>query len=162
MTQIITVIGKSNSGKTTLIERLIPEIRGRGYRVGTIKHARHRLDIDKKGKDSWRHRKAGADMVLVASPDEIVMIKDERNSSLDNLVKYFDDMDIVIAEGYKRENRPKIEVFRSSIHQVPLCLNNDNLIAFVTDSTDIKTKIPIFGLNEIKKIADLIEKRFLS
>ncbi len=161
MAHIITVIGKSNSGKTTLIEKLIPEIRRRGYRVGTIKHTRCRLDIDKKGKDSWRHRKAGADMVLVASPDEIVLIKDEENSSLDSLVRYFDDMDIVIVEGYKRENRPKIEVFRSSVHREPICLNSDNLIAFVTD-LNVDLKVPVFGLDEIKEIADLIEKRYLS
>lgn len=160
MPPIISIIGKSESGKTTLIERLIPELKKRGYRVGTIKHAPHGFDIDKKGKDSWRHKEAGAETVLVASQGKIAMIKDNNSETLDSLEKYFYDVDLIITEGYKRENKPKIEIHRSSRHQRPFCLDDDNLIAFVTDS-DIDVTVPKFGLDEIEKIADLIEKKYL-
>jgi len=161
MTQIISIVGRSESGKTTLIEKLIPEIKKRGYRVGTIKHAHHGFDIDKEGKDSWRHKAAGAETVLVSSPGKIAMLKDKRNDTLNDLKRYFDDMDIVITEGYKRENTPKIEVFRTSRHNRPVCLNDDNLIALVTDS-DMATNVPKFALDEIEKLVDFIENRILA
>jgi len=160
MIPIISIVGKSESGKTTLVTRLIPELKKRGYRIGTIKHASHGFDIDKKGKDSRRHKEAGADTVLIASPGKIAMVKDEINGTLDSLEKYLYDMDLIITEGYKRENKPKIEIYRASRHKEPFCLNDDNLIAFVTDS-DIDVKAPKFGWDEIEKIADLIEKKYL-
>jgi molybdopterin-guanine dinucleotide biosynthesis protein B len=160
MPPIISIIGKADSGKTTLIEKLIPEIKKRGYRVGTIKHAHHGFDIDQKGKDSWRHKEAGADMVLVSSPGKIAILKDENNDTLASLKKYFDDMDIVIVEGYKRGNKPKIEVFRASIHREPLFLNYDNIIAIATDS-DIDINLPRFDLDDIEKIADFIVTKYL-
>lgn len=160
MPPVISIVGKSESGKTTLIEKIIPELKKRGYKIGTIKHAYHGFDIDQKGKDSWRHKKAGADMTLVASPGKIALIKDENSESLAHLEKYFDDMDLVIVEGYKKESRPKIEVFRSTRHRQPLCQGDDNLIAFVTD-TDLDLKAPRFGLEDIEKLADLIEKKYL-
>lgn len=160
MPPIISIVGKSESGKTTLIEKIIPELKKRGYKIGTIKHAYHGFDIDQKGKDSWRHKKAGADMTLVASPGKIAIIKDENSESLASLEKYFNDMDIVIVEGYKKENKPKIEIFRSTRHKKPLCRNDDNLIAFVTD-IDVDLKVPKFGLEDIEKLADLIEKKYL-
>ena len=160
MPPIISIIGKSDSGKTTLIEKLIPEIKKRGYRVGTIKHAHHGFEIDQKGKDSWRHKEAGADMVLVSSPGKIAILKDENNDTLECLKKYFDDMDIVIVEGYKRGNKPKIEVFRASIHREPLLLNYDNIIAIATDS-DIDINLPRFDLDDIEKIADFIVNKYL-
>ena len=160
MTNIISVVGKSGSGKTTLIEKLIPELKKRGYRIGIIKHAHHGFDIDKQGKDSWRHKEAGADTVLVASPGKIAMVKNDKYDSLDGLAKYFDDVDLVITEGYKREDKPKIEVFRTDRHKEPLCSNVNNLIAFVTDS-DIDLNVPKFGLEEIEELADWLEKRYL-
>lgn len=160
MPPIISIVGKSDSGKTTLIASLIPELKKRGYRIGTIKHASHGFDVDKKGKDSQRHKEAGADAVLISSPGKIAMIKDENNETLENLEKYLSDMDLIITEGYKRGNKPKIEIYRSSKHKEPFCLNDDNLIAFVTDA-NIDVKAPTFGLDEIEKIADLIEKKYL-
>ena len=160
MPHVISVVGKSGSGKTTLIEKLIPELKGRGYKIGIIKHAHHGFDIDKKGKDSWRHKEAGADTVLVASPGKIAMVKNDHYDSLDGLEKYFDDVNLVITEGYKRENKPKIEVFRSAKHKEPLCTEVNNVIAFVTDS-DIDLNVPKFGLEDIAKLADLIEENYL-
>jgi molybdopterin-guanine dinucleotide biosynthesis protein B len=160
MPQIISVVGNSKSGKTTLIEKLIPELKNRGYRIGTIKHTSHGFDMDKKGKDSWRHKAAGADTVVIASGEKIVMVKDENSAGLERLGKYFDDMDLVITEGFKKENRPKIEIYRSHKNNLPLCENDKTVIALVTD-TDIRVNIPVFGLEEIKSLADLVEKKYL-
>jgi len=118
------------------------------------------FDIDKKGKDSWRHRKAGADIVLIASTDKIAMIKDNDCESLDCLEKYFNGVDLVIAEGYNKENKPKIEIVRAATGKEPICLDDSKLIALVTDS-DIVHKVPGFGLEEIDKLADFIERKYL-
>jgi molybdopterin-guanine dinucleotide biosynthesis protein B len=160
MPPIISIVGKSKSGKTTLIEKLIPELKRRGYKIGTIKHTFHNVEFDKKGKDSWRHKNSGAETVIVASPGRIAMVRDDNCESLDCLEMYFQDMDLVITEGFKKENRPKIEIVRAATNKEPLCLDNDNRIALVTD-TDIDLEVPRFGLEDIEKLADLIEKRYL-
>ncbi|MBU0988239.1 MAG: molybdopterin-guanine dinucleotide biosynthesis protein B [Proteobacteria bacterium] len=160
MPPIISIVGKSQSGKTTLIEKLIPELKKRGYKIGTVKHAFHDFDMDKEGKDSWRHKAAGADTVIVASPGKIAMIKDEIFETLDAFEKYFDDMDLVITEGFKRQNWPKIEVFRAARDDQPLCRDNQELIALVTD-TDIDLNVPRLGLEDIEALADLIEQKYL-
>ncbi len=161
MPPIISVVGKSDSGKTTLIEKLIPELKKRGYRIGTIKHASHQFDMDKEGKDSWRHTAAGADTVIVASPGRIAMVKDDNVGTLDSLIPYFQDMDLVITEGYKREHKPKIEVFRAAAHKETLCKGNNDLIALVTDS-DVDLNVPRFGLEDIEALADFIIKSYLT
>jgi len=160
MLPIISVVGTSKTGKTTLIEKLIPELKKRGYRIGTVKHTAHDFDLDKKGKDSWRHKAAGADTVVIASREKIVMVKDENMAGLERIEKYFDDVDLVITEGFKKENRPKIEIYRSHKNNTPICQNDKTVIALVTD-TDIRVDVPVFGLEEIKSLADLIEKKYL-
>jgi molybdopterin-guanine dinucleotide biosynthesis protein B len=160
MPQVISVVGTSKSGKTTLIEKLIPELKKRGYRIGTVKHTSHGFDMDKKGKDSWRHKAAGADTVIVASRERIVMVKEENMAGLERIEKYFDDVDLVITEGFKKENRPKIEIYRSHKNKAPLYKNDKTVIALVTD-TDLLVNIPVFGLEEIKLLADLVEKKYL-
>ena len=97
---------------------------------------------------------------MVASAGKIALVKDNNCETLDGLAKYFDDVDLVITEGYKREDKPKIEVFRTDRHKEPLCRDINNLIAFVTDS-DIDLNVPKFGLEEIEKLADLIEEKYL-
>jgi molybdopterin-guanine dinucleotide biosynthesis protein B len=160
MPQILSVVGRSQSGKTTLIEKLIPELKKRGFRIGTIKHAHHGFDIDKSGKDSWRHRHAGADVVVVASPGKIAMVRDEDRESLDDLQNYFEGMDLIITEGYKTQDKPKIEVMRAARHTELICLGDRNLIAVVTD-VDLNPSVPKFGLDDIKGLADLIQHKFL-
>lgn len=160
MPPIISVVGKSGSGKTTLIEKLIPVLKKRGYRIGIIKHAFHDLELDKKGKDSWRHKAAGADTVMVAGPRSFIMVKDAPDETLDSLKTYFADMDLVITEGFKREDKPQIEVFRTAAHKAPLSAGNHNLIGLVTDSS-VDLKVPRFGLEDVEAIADLIENNFL-
>ena len=85
MSPIISIVGKSKSGKTTLISKLIPELKKRGYRIGVIKHAFHKFEIDKKGKDSWQHKEAGAETVVVSSPGRVTMVKDSEDETLDSL-----------------------------------------------------------------------------
>ena len=160
MLPIISVVGESGAGKTTLIEKLIRELKKRAYRIGTVKHASHGFEIDKKEKDSWRHKQAGADTVVISSGQRIAMVKDENCESLACLEKYFQDMDLVITEGYKKENKPKIVIFRSPKHEEPLFREGENLIAFVTNSEFIH-ELPVFGLDEIEKLADLIEEKYL-
>lgn len=161
MPPIISIVGTSHSGKTTLLEKLIPELKRRGYRIGTIKHASHVVEMDKKGKDSWRHKAAGADTVIVAGSGRIAMVKENGCDSLDSLALYFQDMDLVITEGYKREPRPKIEIFRKATGKPPIFPGHPDLAAFVTDA-EIDLDVPVFGLDDILALADLIEKRFLN
>ncbi len=161
MPPVLSIVGKSSSGKTTLIEKLIPVLRGRGRRLGVVKHAPHGFDADKRGKDSWRHKRAGADAVIVASPSRIVLEIKEDGNSLDAVVSHLPDVDIALTEGYKREDRPKIEVFRSQPHPEPLWLDPPP-IALVTDSeTEAYPGTPRIALDDIEAVADLIEETFL-
>jgi molybdopterin-guanine dinucleotide biosynthesis protein B len=163
MVPIISIVGRSNAGKTTLLEKLVPELRIRGYRVGTIKHDVHGFDIDHEGKDSWRHKRAGACTVAISSPKKLSIIKDvQTQETLDNLAaKYFRDVDVILTEGYKREEKPKIEIFRSQVHDKPLFYKNDLLIALLSDVA-LDLGVPRFELNDIKGIADIVERKFLA
>jgi molybdopterin-guanine dinucleotide biosynthesis protein B len=160
MTPIISIVGKSRSGKTTFIEKLIAELKRRGHRVGTIKHTFHGFDIDWEGKDSWRHKQAGADSVMMAAPGKVVLVKDEGATTLDDYEPYFRDVDIVVTEGFKKGNKPKIEILRAARNTQPLCSNDDKLFALVTD-TNVDLGVPRFGLEEVSGVADLIERRFM-
>jgi molybdopterin-guanine dinucleotide biosynthesis protein B len=160
-TKIITIVGKSNSGKTTLLEKLIALLTQRGYRIGSVKHAHDGFEMDKEGKDSWRHKKAGARSTLVISENKIALVKDDKTDYIEKMSAYLSDMDIILAEGFKKQNLPKIEVFRTeSMHKKPLCMEDENLIAFVTDS-GYKPDVPVFGLEDITGIAAFIELNFL-
>jgi molybdopterin-guanine dinucleotide biosynthesis protein B len=160
MPPIVSIVGRSESGKTTLIEKLIPELRRRGYRIGTIKHTHHAFEIDQTGKDSARHRSAGAETVILASPGQIAMVKTTGSAALNDLIRYFEDIDLLITEGYKRENTPKIEVLRKAVDIELLCRHDPGLIAVATDA-DLDVHVPVFRLNDPLPIADFIEKRFL-
>ena len=160
MPPIISIVGKSNSGKTTLIEKLVPELKRRGHRVGVIKHALHGFNMDHKGKDSWRHKEAGADTVIVAAPDGLAVMKTSGCDSLDKLTPFVKDVDLVITEGFKRDRYPKIEIVRAARTRKPLCQNDNTLIALVTD-TELDLGVSRYGLEDIPSLADLIEHRFL-
>ncbi len=161
MPQVISVVGNSESGKTTLIEKLIFELTQRGLRIGVIKHTHHGFDVDQKGKDSWRHKKAGAKTVIASAPGQIMMLKEDRNSeSISALEKYFDGLDLVITEGFKKKNRPKIEIFREEIHNSPVCKADKYLVAFVSDS-EMDLDVPRFKTNAIREISDFIIKKFI-
>jgi molybdopterin-guanine dinucleotide biosynthesis protein MobB len=162
MIPIVSIVGRSKSGKTTLIERLIPEFIKRGYRVATIKHHDKAFQIDHEGKDSWRHKQAGAQTVVISSPQKVALIEDvPQELSLAELVtQYIQEADIIIAEGFKRDKHPKIEVFRQGIHPHPLAPELENLIAVVSDCP-LSLDIPCMDLNDIKGIANIIEARII-
>ena len=158
---IVCVVGSSGAGKTTLLERLIPELTGRGIRVGTVKHDVHGFEIDKPGKDSYRHKQAGATVTIISSPKRIGMVMDtDHDLGLDELMAFYSGVDIVLTEGYKRENYPKIEVFRSAVHPKPLCLEDEELIAMVSEDP-VETNVPRFLPDEVKELADFLLERFL-
>lgn len=132
---LVLIVGCSQSGKTTLLEKLIPEFARRGWQVGTIKHHHgNRLELDKPGKDSWRHKAAGASTAVVCSPRRIGMVRDiDRDPGPEGLLPLLDHTDIVLCEGYKKAAFPKVEVFRSQLGEQPLCLKDRYLLAVVSD-----------------------------
>jgi len=159
---IISVVGKKKSGKTTLIEKLLPALKSRGLKVATIKRDAHKFDMDKPGKDTYRHFEAGADAVVISSSEKMAMIRrTDEELSLDEVVsKYLgEDFDLVITEGYKRDAKPKIEVHRAEISHEVLCGPSDNMFAMVTDD-DIKVNCRKFGHTEIEALADFIVLTF--
>lgn len=162
MIPIISIVGKSDSGKTTLIEKLLPELKRRGYRVATVKHDTHGFEVDREGKDSWRHKRAGAYTVIISSPNKIALIRDvERDLNLAEIrEKLIDDVDIIISEGYKKDIQPKIEIFRKEKHENLLCTEDDNLIGVVTNKK-FDINVPQFDLDDISGLVDFIEERFL-
>lgn len=160
--KIVLIVGKSNSGKTTLMEKLIRELNSRGIRVGSVKHTHDTSSFDKTGKDSWRHKNAGAVASLVVTDTKIALVKEDTRPAEEKFFHYLDDVDLILGEGFKTFCLPKIEIFRKdSPHEAPLCLEDPNLVAFVTD-TDIRLKEkPCFGLEETQALADLVEQHFL-
>ena len=159
--QIISIVGKSDSGKTTLLEKLIRDLTARGYKLGTAKHAHHGFDLDQMGKDSYRHRQAGAASTLVIAKDTVALMKDDDSDFAERMRTYLSDRDIIIVEGFKHLGLPKIEIFRKeSKHKAPLFLKDDTLMAFVSDSA-FEPDVPCFGLEDISAIADFIEDRFI-
>ena len=161
MIPVISVVGKSDVGKTTLLEKLIRELKAHGYRVATIKHDAHSFDIDHPGKDTWRHAQAGSDHVVIASPARIAHIqRTERELTLPEIVATIDDVDIILTEGYKRGPAPKIEVSRAEKGRELLC-SREELVALVTDQP-FDMDVPQFGLNDAKGLVDLVVQRFLT
>jgi molybdopterin-guanine dinucleotide biosynthesis protein B len=164
MVAVLSVVGKSKVGKTTFLEKLIPEIKRRGYTVGTLKHDAHdHFDIDHEGKDTWRHREAGAQTVAISSPSRFALTKTtETELDIDTIiVAYFSEEDLVLTEGYKGGNKAKIEICRKDLQSEPLCSKEDRLLAVVSDFT-ISLDVPQFSLEDISGIADFIEDRLLS
>lgn len=158
---IISVVGKSGVGKTTLLEKLIAELKQRGYRVATVKHDVHGFEIDQPGKDSWRLAQAGSDSVVIASPRRLALIKRlDKEMSLSEISAFLTDVDIILAEGYKRGNAPKIEVSRREKGRELLC-TPDELVAIVSDRP-FDLDVPQFDLNDTTGIVDWLEGRFLS
>lgn len=160
MPPIVSIVGKSKSGKTTLITALVPELKSRGYRVATIKHVSGKPTFDTPGKDSWRHTQAGSDATIIASIDQIVLIRPtDHEFSLDELTRLLgEDFDIIIAEGFKQSTAPKIEVHRKG-DRAPLS-GIKNLIAIASD-TPIETSVRQFSPQDIKALADLLENELI-
>lgn len=161
MAPIISIVGKSDAGKTTLIEKLVPELKRRGYRVATIKHDAHQFEIDHPGKDSYRHFHAGADWTLVGSPAKLAVVRRlDRELTLDEIAATISEVDVILTEGYKREARLRIEVSRRA-HTTELISDRSELLALVADYP-IELAVPQFELNDVVSLVDFIEAKILN
>jgi molybdopterin-guanine dinucleotide biosynthesis protein B len=153
--------GWSGSGKTTLIEQLIPRFTGRGLRVSLIKHAHHTFDVDHAGKDSYRHRQAGAQEILVTSSRRWVLMHELRGAhqpSFEDQVKRISPCDLLLVEGFKHAPIPKLEVWRRETGE-PLLHPNDPHVVAVASDAKIETKLPLLDLNDVDGIAAFILKK---
>jgi molybdopterin-guanine dinucleotide biosynthesis protein MobB len=156
--KIFGVTGWKNSGKTGLMERLITEFTTRGLTVSSIKHAHHSFDIDHPGRDSYRHRDAGARQVLLASRNRWALmheLRDEDEPSLGDLLKQITPVDLVLIEGYKRDRHPKIEAHRKETGQPLIALEEETIVAVASD-TSVAIDRPVLDLNDTESIADFI------
>ncbi len=162
MIPIISIVGKSDSGKTTLIEKLIAELMRRGIRVATIKHNRHGFEIDHEGKDSWRHRRAGASVTVLASPGKVAVMADlEGDLSLGELGdRFIRGVDVILTEGFKKNPHPKIEVYRKALGKEFLSRDDDALLAVAGDDPG-GLKAPRFDLGDVTGLVELIEKKVI-
>ena len=153
------VVGWKNAGKTGLMERLVAEIAGRGLSVSTVKHAHHSFDVDHPGRDSYRHRAAGASEVLLASRNRVALMRELRagpEPALADLLPLLSPVDLVLIEGYKREGHKKVEAFRG-VTGNPLIARDDPTIRAVASDTDLPDfDRPVFHLDDTKAVADFI------
>jgi len=157
---IVCFVGRSNSGKTTLIERLILELTGEGYRVATIKHAGHGFDLDTEGKDSWRHKRAGASQVVVLSKGSLAMFTDVAEElPVEEIRDRFinKDIDLIIAEGWKSQGFPKVVVVREELQEVNVSLKG--LIA-IASIKPINADVPWFARDDVQGLARVLITRF--
>ncbi len=157
--RVYGVTGWKDSGKTTLVERLVTEITGRGLTVSTLKHAHHGFDADHPGKDSYRHRAAGARQVLVASQARWALMSELRGApapTLEALIARLDPVDLVLVEGWKRDRHPKIEVRRIATGQDLLAGADETIEAVASDAPLSGLSVPVFALDDVPAIADFI------
>ena len=155
---VFGIAGFKNTGKTGLMERLVTEITSRGFSVSTIKHAHHAFDVDHPGKDSYRHRTAGASQVLLASRKRWALMSELRGAdepSLQDLLGQLNPVDLVLVEGYKRDAHPKIETYRSATNGTLFSTDDTSVRAIAADCT-VTTTLPVFDLNDTSAIADFI------
>jgi molybdopterin-guanine dinucleotide biosynthesis protein B len=160
---IVSIVGRSGAGRTTLLEKLIPELKRRGYRVATVKHHAHPgFEIDQPGKDTWRHAQAGSDQVIIAAPDRVAAVRYVDHAlTLDEIVStLIHDVDVILTEGYRGANRPKIEVVRAARSSEPICAPEE-LLAVASDVA-LPLDVPRFDLDDAAGLADLIAARFLT
>jgi len=160
--RVFGVTGWKNSGKTGLMERLVAEITGRGFSVSTVKHAHHGFDVDQKGRDSYRHRVAGANEVLLASSMRVALMQELRESpepELEELLARLSPVDLVLVEGYKRAGHPKIEAHRAATGQDLIAPGDDSIRAVASDEPlDLANDLgrPVLDLDDTKAIADFV------
>ncbi len=166
---IVAFVGHSGSGKTTFVERLIALLTQEGIRVAVIKHDVHGFEMDKPGKDTWRHKKAGAVATLISSPNRVGLVMDsDRDHRPEELLPLLHFADLVITEGYKHSRLPKIEVFRPEAtgDAVPLRLEDPGLLALISDSDALLTELgvdrPVFSPSDVTAVANFLKARFLS
>lgn len=157
--KIFGLAGWSGSGKTTLVMRLLPELIGRGYSVSTVKHAHHNFDIDKPGKDSYEHRRAGATEVMVSSANRWALMHENRGSAepdLEELAGRMSPVDLLLVEGFKRDSHAKMEIHRPSVGKQLLCIDDPYIVAVASDATLPQATVPVLDLDDVPAIADFI------
>jgi molybdopterin-guanine dinucleotide biosynthesis protein B len=160
--RIIGLAGWSGSGKTTLITKLIPCLIARGVKVSTLKHAHHGFDLDQPGKDSFFHRAAGATEVIISSGKRWAILhelREELEWNLGALVAKMSPVDLVLVEGFKRDNFPKLEIYRAANGKPLIHPEDPHIIAVASDTALPQAKIPVIDLNDVEAIADLLVKR---
>jgi molybdopterin-guanine dinucleotide biosynthesis protein B len=156
--KVFIFVGHSGAGKTTLIEKLLPELTRRGVRVATLKHAHHTVQLDTPGKDSWRYKQAGAVMSMLVTTHALQLVADtpaERDPA-QLAQRFMNDADLVLAEGFSYSAGVKIEVLRRECGKPPRCTLEQNLIAMVTDEEDVYPELPHFGLEDVTGIVDFM------
>ena len=156
--KIFGVIGWKNSGKTGLVERLVAEISARGFTVSTVKHAHHSFDIDHPGRDSYRHRDAGAREVLLTSRNRWALMHEIKNTpevQLGELLKKLSPVDVVLIEGFKRDSHAKVECHRATTGNGLLAHGDDTIVAVAADVT-VETRQPLLELDDTNGIADFV------
>lgn len=160
--KVYGVTGWKNSGKTTLVERLVGEITDRGFSVSTLKHAHHSFDVDQPGKDSHRHRIAGAAQVLVSSAERWALMTEHRGRGeprLAELLALLAPVDLVLIEGYKRDRHPKIEVRRAATAQDLIAVGDETVEAVASDAPLRDVTVPVFEIDDVAAIAEFILER---
>ncbi len=157
MVPVLSIVGRSNSGKTTLLEKLIAALAHQGLRVGTIKHSHHQHEMDTPGKDSWRHKKAGAAASLLVGPERMLMVQDVEKDLNPHLLaeRYFSGFDLLLVEGYASLPGAKIEVLRAARSNQLRC-NPSYLIALVSDVQDVPVDVPVFELDDTEAVVVFI------
>ena len=154
---VVSIVGRSKSGRTTLLEKMVRELKQRGYRVGTVKHHSHPgFELDRPGKDTWRHAEAGSDHVVIAAPDKVASIRRvDREPTLEEISATMTDVDVVLTEGYLRSGKYKIEVVRAARATEPICEPGE-LLALATD-LPLDTGVPRYDLDDAAGLVDLVE-----
>ena len=162
--RVFGIAGFKNAGKTTLVVALLQELRQRGLQIATIKHAHHEFDIDHPGKDSYQHRLAGAREVIISSSRRwahICELRDEE-PTLQQLLARLGDVDLVLIEGYKHGEHPKLEVRRDGQTHPELAATDPTVVAIVSDKAEPDASVPVFARQNVRAIADLIEQHAIA
>lgn len=157
--EVMGIVGWSGSGKTSLVVAILPILTGHGFEVSTMKHAHHRFDVDKPGKDSFRHREAGASEVLVVTSSRWVLMHESREEpepSIESLIERMTPVDLLLIEGFKTHHHPKLEIHRQSEGKPLLCPDDPEIVAVATDVPLPDLEIPQLDLNHPSAIADFI------
>ncbi|BDU71707.1 molybdopterin-guanine dinucleotide biosynthesis protein B [Mesoterricola silvestris] len=157
--KVMGIVGWSGSGKTSLLVQVLPLLRARGLRVSTMKHAHHRFDVDRPGKDSFQHREAGASEVLVVTSSRWVLMHESREEpepSIESLIQRMTPVDLLLIEGFKTHPHPKLEIHRKSEGRPLLCPGDPDIVAVATDQPLPDLALPQLDLNDPAAIADFI------
>jgi len=162
--RVIGLAGWSGAGKTTLITKVIPVLKGRGLKVATVKHAHHEFDLDRPGKDSWLHRVAGASEVAVVSSRRWALIHElqgEPEPPLADILTKLSPVDLVIIEGFKRHAHPKLEIYRANVGKPLIYPEDDCIVAIAADAPLPQAQLPVLMLDDVEAIATVLQAEAL-